>query len=90
MNFYSALQVTLYSEALPTTAPTLCWSFHAEAHQAIESEGLAQGPYVVPWAGFEPTTLQLQANDRTNARHSESTLNKCPIQFFFLSHLYCI
>src|ERR1700733_14366955 len=48
--FYSIsiapLQVTLYSEALPTTAQTLCWSFHAEAHQAIiVSAELAQGPY---------------------------------------------
>ena len=30
--------------------------FHAEASQATVSEGLAQSPYVVARAGFEPTT----------------------------------
>src|SRR3984885_10081102 len=68
--FYSIsiapLQVTLYSEALPTTAQTLCWSFHVEAHRAIVSEELAQGPYVARRAGFEPTTLRPQANARTH------------------------
>ena len=57
------LQVILYSEALPTTAWTLCWSFHAEVHRAIVSEGLAQGPYVAPTVGFEPRPLRpLAAN----------------------------
>src|ERR1700733_1851312 len=56
------LQASLYSEALPTTARTLCWSFHAEAHRVTVSDGLAQGPYVAPRAGFEPTTLRPQAN----------------------------
>src|ERR1700733_13515863 len=60
--YIAPLQVTLYSEALPTTARTLCRSFHAETHRAIVSEGLAQGPYVAPRAGFEPTTLRPQAN----------------------------
>ena len=32
--------------------------FHAEAPQASVSEGLAQGPYVMARAGFEPMTLQ--------------------------------
>jgi len=31
--------------------------FHAEAPQAIASEGLAEGPYVVARAAFEPATL---------------------------------
>src|ERR1700733_1754483 len=60
------LQATLYSEPLPTTARTLCWSFHAEAHQAIVSEGLAQGLYVAPRARFEPTTLRPQAGALTH------------------------
>src|ERR1700733_10164440 len=60
------LQVTLYSEALPTTVRTLCWSFHAETQRAVVSEGLAQGPYGAPRAGFEPTMLRPQANARTN------------------------
>ena len=38
------------------------YSFHAKASQAIVSEGLTQGPYVAPWAGFEPTMLRPQAN----------------------------
>src|ERR1700733_13215937 len=76
------LQVTLYSEALPTTARTLCWSFHAEAHGAIVSERLAQGPYVAPRAGFEPTTLRPQTNALT---HCTTTPHNNPIfsgQFF--------
>ena len=32
--------------------------FHAEEPQAIVSEGLAQGPYVAAWAGFEFMTLR--------------------------------
>ena len=32
--------------------------FHAEAPQAIASEGLAQGPYVAARVGFKPTTLR--------------------------------
>src|SRR6218665_993689 len=35
---------------------TLCRSLHAEALEATVSEGLAQGPYVVARAGFDPTT----------------------------------
>jgi len=35
---------------------TLCRSLHAEALQAIASEGLAQGPYVAVRAGFAPTS----------------------------------
>src|ERR1700733_13052582 len=66
------LQVTFYSEALPATARTLCWSFHVESHRAIVSEGLAQGPYVAPRAGFEPTTLGLQANDLTHYHHAST------------------
>src|ERR1700733_5138890 len=67
------LQATLYSEALPTTARTLCRSFHAEAHRTIVSEGLAQGPYVVPRAGFEPTTLRPQTNDLTHCTTTPHT-----------------
>ena len=46
------------SEALPTTEIDTVWSLHAEALQATASEGLAQGPYVVTRAGFEPATLK--------------------------------
>ena len=42
--FYSASSSHPLSEALPTTARTLCWSFHAKAHRAIVSEELAQCP----------------------------------------------
>ena len=55
------------SETLPTTATTLCRSLHAEALQAIVSEGLAQGPHVAARAEFEPMTLWLKCIDSTNA-----------------------
>ena len=56
------------SEALPTTAMTLCRSLHAEALQATVSEGPAQGPYmyVAARAGFDPTTLRSKGIDSTN------------------------
>ena len=56
------------SEALPTTQLTLCRSLHAEALQAIASEGLARGPYVAPAARarFEPTTFRSKGTDFTN------------------------
>ena len=41
--------------------------FHAEAPQAIVSEGLAQSPYVAARAGFEPTTLRTKGVETTNA-----------------------
>jgi len=34
--------------------------FYAEAPQATASERLAQGPYVVARARFEPTTLRMK------------------------------
>ena len=40
--------------------------FHAEAPQATASEGLAQGPYVVARAGFEPATLLTKGAETTN------------------------
>ena len=40
--------------------------FHAEAPQAIASEGLAQGPCVVARVGFEPTTLRTKGIESTN------------------------
>src|SRR6218665_3879652 len=46
---------------------TLCRSLHAEALEATASEGLAQGPYVVARAGFEPLTLWSKGIDSTNA-----------------------
>ena len=44
---------------------TLCQSLHAKALHAT-SEGLAQGPYMVARAGFEPATLRLKGMDSTN------------------------
>ena len=41
--------------------------FHAEAPQAIASERLAQGPYVVARAGVEPATLRMIGVNSTNA-----------------------
>ena len=55
------------SEALPTSAMTLCRNLHAEALQATVSEGLAQGPYVDAKVGFELTTLRSKGFDSTNA-----------------------
>src|SRR6218665_3534001 len=49
---------------------TLCRSIqtiHAEALQAVASEGLAEGPYVAARAGFEPTNLRAKGIDSTNA-----------------------
>src|SRR6218665_115095 len=63
----SAFHSMSLSEALLTTAITLCRSLHAEALQATVSEGLAQGRYVVARAGFEPTTLWTKGVDTTNA-----------------------
>src|SRR6218665_1716287 len=40
--------------------------FHAEAPQATESEGLAQGLYVADRAGFEPTTLWTKGDESTS------------------------
>jgi len=40
--------------------------FHAEAPQAIASEGLAQGPYVAARAGFKLTTLRTKGDESTN------------------------
>ena len=40
--------------------------FHAEAPQAIASEGLAQGPYVAARAGFEPRILWTKCVEYTN------------------------
>src|SRR6218665_359645 len=40
--------------------------FHAKALQATANEGLAQGPYVVARAGFEPTTLLTKGVESTN------------------------
>ena len=48
---------------------TLCRSLHAEALQAIASEGFGQGPYVATRAGFEPATLRLKGIDSTNTPH---------------------
>ena len=40
--------------------------FLAEAPQATESEGLAQGPCVAARAGFESVTLQTKGDELTN------------------------
>ena len=40
--------------------------FHAEAPQAIASEGLAQSSYVVPREVFEPATLRTKGVKSTN------------------------
>ena len=55
------------SEALSTTAMTMCRSSHAEALQATVSEGLAQGPYVAARARFEPTIFRSKGIDATDA-----------------------
>ena len=40
--------------------------FHAEATQAIASEGLARGPYVADRAGFKPATFRTKGDGSTN------------------------
>ena len=42
--------------------------FHAEAPQAIASEGLAQGPFVAARAGsgYQPPTLRTKGDEFTN------------------------
>jgi len=40
--------------------------FHIEAPQATTSEGLAQGPYMVARARFEPTTLWTKGAESKN------------------------
>jgi len=40
--------------------------FHAESPQAIASEGLAKGPYVVTRAGFVLVTLRMKGVEPTN------------------------
>ena len=46
---------------------TLCRSLHAEALEAIVSEGLVEGPYMAARAGFEPTALGSKGVVSTNA-----------------------
>ena len=48
------LKVHCYPEALPSTDAVP--EFHAEAQQAIASEGFVQGPYMAARAGFKPAT----------------------------------
>src|SRR6218665_47796 len=59
------LQVHYYSEALPTTALILCWSYHAKALHATVSERLAQGRYLVARVGFKPATFRTQGTKLT-------------------------
>jgi len=40
--------------------------FHAKASQAIASEGLVQGAYVVARMGFKPTTLRIKGDESTD------------------------
>ena len=61
-NYIVPLQVPYYSEVLPTLALILCQGWHVEALQAIASEGLAQGSYVVANMGFELATLRMQGS----------------------------
>ena len=63
--FYSASSSPLLLRGTPDSTDTVL-EFHAEAPQAIASEGLAQGPYMVARAGFEPTTLRTKGNESTN------------------------
>ena len=67
IHFHNASRSMSLSEALPTTALTLCRSLHDEALQATVSKVLAQGPYVAARAGFEPATLLSKDIDSTNA-----------------------
>ena len=43
--------------------------FHANAPQATASDGLAQGPYIVARAGFEPATFRRKASNLPMSHH---------------------
>src|SRR6218665_3181718 len=58
--FYSASSSPLLLRGVPDTARILCRSFTPKHHR------LAQSPYVVARAGFEPTTLQMKGDESTN------------------------
>ena len=63
------LQVRYHSE-VPLSIDTVSEK-HAEALQATVNEGLAQGPYVMPGVGFEPSgrkapTTKPQSGDDLN------------------------
>ena len=59
-NYYSTTQ-RRFQHSTDTVS-----EFHAEAPQATASEGLAQGAYVTPRAGFEPATLRTKGDESTN------------------------
>src|SRR6218665_1693805 len=64
--FYSTSSSPRLLRSAPDTAWILCREFHAEAPQAIASEGLVQGLYVAARVGFEPTTLFTKGDESTN------------------------
>ena len=64
--FHSTSSGPLLLRGALDTAHIHLSEFHAEVPQAIASEGLAQGPYMVARAGFEPTTLRTKGNESTN------------------------
>src|SRR6218665_1351741 len=76
------LQVHYYSEALPTQQDAVS-EFHAEALQAIASEGLAQRRYVAARTGFEPMTLRSTGINSTN--EPPTPHNMCPVVRFLSS-----
>ena len=64
--------------------------FHAEAPQATVNKGLAQGPYVMSKAGFEPTTLQTKGDASTNEPpHPTNVILLLLLLVFLLLLLLC-
>src|SRR6218665_2346498 len=64
--FYGASSSPLLLRGAPDYSTDTVLEFHAEAPQAIASEGLAQGPYTETRAGFKPATLQTKGDESTN------------------------
>ena len=76
--FYSASSspLGLLLRGAPDTARIVS-KFHAEALQATENEGLAQGLYVAARAGFEPATLRTKSVESANEPPRSACMRVC-------------
>ena len=64
--------------------------FHAEAPQAIVSEGLAQGPYVAARAGFKLTTFRTTGDEFTNEPPRPTKFYVCLSAYFHTFLFVCL
>src|SRR6218665_2235339 len=67
--FYSTSSSPLLLRVTPDSTDNVS-EFCAEAPQATASEGLVQGPYVAPRAGFEPMTSRTKGDESINEPHA--------------------